>query len=87
MALGLNYLHQHKYAYRDFKLENILVGRNGIPKLADFTLEKKIVVNLLNSQKHSVERYPISHLKYCHVHLTTHSLLMSGHLESVFIFC
>ena len=42
MALGLNYLYQHKYAYRDLKLENILDGRNGIPKLADFTLEKKL---------------------------------------------
>ena len=42
MALGLNYLYQHKYAYRDLNLENILVGRNGISKLADFMLAKKL---------------------------------------------
>ena len=41
IVLGLNYLHQLKYAYRDLKLENIFVWRNGIPKLADFTLAKK----------------------------------------------
>ena len=40
MLIAVNYLHQNKIIYRDFKMENIMVCENGYIKIVDFGTAK-----------------------------------------------
>lgn len=42
IVLALEYLHKHNVAYRDLKLENILISADGHILLTDFGLARKI---------------------------------------------
>ncbi|KAK3269105.1 hypothetical protein CYMTET_22428 [Cymbomonas tetramitiformis] len=40
IALGLQYMHQHKILHRDLKTQNIFIARGGMIKLGDFGIAK-----------------------------------------------
>lgn len=43
MVSGLSYLHSQRICHNDIKPENILIGRDGVLKLADFGLSKMLM--------------------------------------------
>jgi len=45
IVLALEYLHRNNIVYRDLKLENILMARDGYIKISDFGLSKEGVTS------------------------------------------
>jgi serine/threonine protein kinase len=50
VALGVAYLHSHGIIHRDLKTANVLIGKDGLAKVADFGLAKKQQVDVLEQQ-------------------------------------
>lgn len=42
VILGLEYLHNQGFVYRDIKLENLLIDHKGYVKIADFGFAKRV---------------------------------------------
>lgn len=42
VVFAIGHLHEKDYAYRDIKLENIIIDKDGYIKLIDFGMVKKI---------------------------------------------
>lgn len=42
LLTAINYLHKNSFIHRDIKLSNILINKNGVLKLTDFGLARKI---------------------------------------------
>ena len=42
LLAAINYLHKNSFIHRDIKLSNILINKNGVLKLTDFGLARKI---------------------------------------------
>ncbi|OWZ06609.1 Serine/threonine protein kinase [Phytophthora megakarya] len=49
-ALGLEYLHERGIVHGNVRLENILIGSDGIAKLANFTSSKKLPINPIDTE-------------------------------------
>ena len=43
IILAIEYLHEQKIAYRDLKLENLLIAADGHLKISDFGFAKKVI--------------------------------------------
>lgn len=46
MADGLAFAHQHNILHRDVKPDNLLLSHQGVPKLVDFGLAKRVVLDV-----------------------------------------
>ncbi len=52
MAVGLNYIHEHKVAHRDLSPKNIMITEEGNIKICDFGFSKKLdnSINMMKSK-------------------------------------